>query len=551
MIHQLINNSDRSLESLVSNISVGQTRREQFDGREHIVAPVSMIVPGVLNGSKGALYYPPEEVARNVDAWNGMPIVVYHPTDDSGSPVSARSKGVIEKSGIGTIFGARIHNGKLKALAYFDVEKTKRVDNRIYQSLMKNEPIELSTGLFTDNVPAQNGAQHDGRSYDYVARNYRPDHLAVLPDQIGACSLRDGCGVLVNTTTTHNCGGKGGKPGPCKGQKRGTSSKPDPDSSGRKPKSVKQVDYHDAGMFSKFKASQLAKEHGGTVHEDPSGKYLVAVGKNQHDPDTAKFLTGNQEQTMQLTANQKRDLIAGLVEKCDCYSERVLNKLDDEDLIEIGQHNGLISNEDDDELEDDEELDEELDEDEDVEDDFEEEEADVTDNRNDMTGKKSVKNKKKPVMDDENEDMEDDEEPVTMKKGKKMAANAGRPMTEDEWLAQAPSSIRATLNHAREVETAEKNRLIGVITSNARNPFSKEQLQGKDLGELRALAQLAEIPAPAPVSRPLMFGAAVPTSNASSNTPKVDSPEYQNSLPVPPTINYSELAKTQRTHATV
>jgi hypothetical protein len=32
-----------------------------------------------------------------------------------------------------------------------------------------------------------------------VARNYRPDHLAVLPDQRGACSLTDGCGVMVNT----------------------------------------------------------------------------------------------------------------------------------------------------------------------------------------------------------------------------------------------------------------------------------------------------------------------------------------------------------------
>ena len=37
-----------------------------------------------------------------------------------------------------------------------------------------------------------------GKSYTYIAKNYRPDHLAVLPDNSGACSISDGCGVLVN-----------------------------------------------------------------------------------------------------------------------------------------------------------------------------------------------------------------------------------------------------------------------------------------------------------------------------------------------------------------
>lgn len=63
-------------------------------------------------------------------------------------------------------------------------------------ALEAGRPMELSTGLFTQNEPAPAGATFNGRPYDYVARNYRPDHLAVLPDQIGACSLADGCGVL-------------------------------------------------------------------------------------------------------------------------------------------------------------------------------------------------------------------------------------------------------------------------------------------------------------------------------------------------------------------
>jgi hypothetical protein len=40
---------------LTANL-VGRSRRETLNGREYIVAPVTLIVPGVLNGSKGALY---------------------------------------------------------------------------------------------------------------------------------------------------------------------------------------------------------------------------------------------------------------------------------------------------------------------------------------------------------------------------------------------------------------------------------------------------------------------------------------------------------------
>ena len=57
--------------------------------------------------------------------------------------------------------------------------------------------MELSTGLFTDNDETA-GVSPKGRNYEAVARNHRPDHMAVLPDQVGACSINDGCGVLVN-----------------------------------------------------------------------------------------------------------------------------------------------------------------------------------------------------------------------------------------------------------------------------------------------------------------------------------------------------------------
>jgi hypothetical protein len=150
-------------------------------------------VPGVLEGSRGPLLYPPDEVAKNVGAWNGMPLVVYHPESD-GSHTSARNPSVLTNQGVGTIFNT-VSNGKLSAEAWFDEGRTRNVDRRVLAMLEKGEKIEISTGLYTDNEPAENGATHEGRPYTFVARNYRPDHVAVLPDQKGACSLKDGCGI--------------------------------------------------------------------------------------------------------------------------------------------------------------------------------------------------------------------------------------------------------------------------------------------------------------------------------------------------------------------
>ena len=185
------------IQTLAVN-KVGNYRKATLNDKAHYVVPMAMISPGVLSGSKGALYYPPEEIRKNYDAWNGMPLVVTHPTVN-GKPVSARSPSQLEKS-VGVVLNAKINQrGKLMAEAWFDVEKTKSIDDRIISRIERGEQIELSTGLFTDNIPVSNEEEsvYNGKKYTHVAKNYRPDHLAILPDETGACSLKDGCGVGV------------------------------------------------------------------------------------------------------------------------------------------------------------------------------------------------------------------------------------------------------------------------------------------------------------------------------------------------------------------
>lgn len=182
-----------TFNSIVVNLS-GQVRRATLHGKDYLVAPLSMIVPGVLPGSKGALFYPEEEVQKNPSAWNNIPIVVNHPMKD-GIPVEARSPDILERYQIGTVFNAK-YNGKLVAEGWFDINRTRKVNTGVYDMLLNGRPIELSTGLYTDNEPFE--GTWNGRDYKYIARNYRPDHLAILLTSKGACSLKDGCGVLIN-----------------------------------------------------------------------------------------------------------------------------------------------------------------------------------------------------------------------------------------------------------------------------------------------------------------------------------------------------------------
>jgi hypothetical protein len=197
--------------------NAGRPRLAKMLGRAYYVVPMTTIVPGVLNGSKGPLYYPPEEVSKNPSAWDGIPLLVYHPTSN-GRPVRGNDPDVIADSGIGTVYRTRFQDGRLRSEGWFDIEATRNYDKRLQAAgkpailprLERGEPIELSTGLYTDNTPAANGARDPKRNkpYSFIARNYRPDHLAILPDQRGACSVADGCGVHNGDGTACRCDGK-------------------------------------------------------------------------------------------------------------------------------------------------------------------------------------------------------------------------------------------------------------------------------------------------------------------------------------------------------
>ena len=170
-------------------------REEQYQGRTHIVAPVVLMVEGVHNGSQGAVLYTAEELGRFAGAWNGRPVPVGHPKDADGF-ISCNEPDVLEKQVVGQVFNAKFMDGKLKGEIWVDKAKASTISPLALAHLLSGVSMDVSIGVFNDEMAAT--GIWKGEDYTAIARNIRPDHLALLPGGEGACSWKDGCGVRAN-----------------------------------------------------------------------------------------------------------------------------------------------------------------------------------------------------------------------------------------------------------------------------------------------------------------------------------------------------------------
>lgn len=179
------------------NLKIGSytVTEKELEGRKYLVVPVTMIVEGVLNGSQGPLLHLAGDFGKIPESWNGIPIVINHP-ELNGNGISANSPEVIEAGKVGTIFYSHIEDNKLKAEAWLDAEKLGRISVATMSAINALTAIEVSVGVFTENEAI--AGMWNGTKYNAIARNHRPDHLALLPDGTGACSLKDGCGITSN-----------------------------------------------------------------------------------------------------------------------------------------------------------------------------------------------------------------------------------------------------------------------------------------------------------------------------------------------------------------
>jgi hypothetical protein len=293
--------------------AAGKVRRETRGGKEFLVAPMSLLREAVLEGSAGAVFYPDDEIKKNPSIWDGLPIVVDHPTLN-GLPVSARDPDVMGLREVGRTYRTK-HDGKrLLSEGWFEIDALKRVDNRVHDWLIAGKQIELSTGLMLIKEPAPEGAVHNGKPYRYIGRSYFGDHVAVLPSATGACSIADGCGVLVNKrakqTRRHMLQG-------IVKMLQGIVKMPWP---GRKPKKVEEE---------KPAETALALPEGGVAA-------IAANETSQEQHATADVPAASKSQTEGATMNRQAT-VEWLVANCECWKDgkAELEKLSDAYLARL------------------------------------------------------------------------------------------------------------------------------------------------------------------------------------------------------------------------
>ena len=168
---------------------------QEFEGKQYIVVPVVMMVEGVHSGSRGPLLHTAAELGKITEAWNGIPITLSHPQTDN-TFVSANSPQVLTQYQIGRVFNAVMDGTKLKAEAWFDVQALTAKDPAALARIQAGEIMEVSVGVYSEEVEEE--GTYNNEEYKAIATNLRPDHLALLPGETGACSVADGCGLRVN-----------------------------------------------------------------------------------------------------------------------------------------------------------------------------------------------------------------------------------------------------------------------------------------------------------------------------------------------------------------
>jgi len=435
------------LFEIVSNVS-GDARRTTFQGRDFIVAPLTMIVPGVLNGSEGPILYSKEEIGKNVNAWNEMPIVVNHP--ESGS---ARTPEVLDTTGIGFIFNVTTNaDGALIGEGWFDVERTQVVDNRIYTSLVNEQKIELSTGLFLEKSPAEENATFNGVGYSFVSSAYRPDHLAILFDMKGACSVTDGCGVF--NALSHD-------------QVREKLTQVIRDSVNPKDDEyVYAAEVFDGSVVYErgvdlFKVDYTVKDDEVTL----SGIPVLVERVTSYRPVS----NSEKEGSMSKKTNEERSAIVNeLVANCDCWNDEdkdVLNSFSDQKLDNLLAHNRKViaAN-----------AEEEDEEDEEMED-----------------------NKKKPEKNSTSNNQQ------------------ASPLTDEEWFNQAPESVREVFRNAQQVQNSQKEEIIQKLVTRVSDESTRtsvtNELRKESLEKLRLLESIVPEPPERRVAN--YSGSAAPSGN--------------------------------------
>ena len=166
------------------------------------------IVPAIIIGEAvllGVGYEYPELVSRQMiinfaHKWNDIPVVIYHTWD------SAKELETIEASLVGRIYKPEILMNEedddfeepIRLLVELHINEAwllkQKKGKDTLDRILRREMIEVSSGYYLTKFLRQSGKFND-KDFGGIQEDADPDHLAILPDQIGAYSIGMGGGL--------------------------------------------------------------------------------------------------------------------------------------------------------------------------------------------------------------------------------------------------------------------------------------------------------------------------------------------------------------------
>jgi hypothetical protein len=500
-------NPVEQVQTFTINLLPKQCRTETLENRQYTVVPVVMLTEGVHNGSNGSLLYTADELAKTPQAWDHKPVVVYHP-EQNGEGISACRPDVIETQKVGILLNTKVDTtrGRLLSEVWVENEKADQVDERVLAAVKANEVMEVSTGVFVDKEVT--AGDWKGETYDGIARNFRPDHLALLPDQIGACSVRDGAGLLRNASKKDPSGKTMGKLQKVLKELGLTDNEMSFDNI--------RCDLNDA-LRTKYKVTDsstgpwpwVADVYSNFVVYEYDGK-LFRLGYTASDTGVS-LDDGNPDEVSRVT--EYRTVSGAFVGNRD--QSKKATTMDPK--VKKAKIDGLIANKDSG---------------------WSEESRPVLEAMKDATLEAQAKAFE--PKEDVTANKDDKKETPAVVPGGYIARNVQapqKPFDYNDWLKTAPTAVQEMVQNGTAVLNEEKTKLVAEITANKNNVFTEDQLKVKPLGELRAMAALAR-PASTPAQPAAYYGGQAPTANASGASVTIE--------PLPlPTMNFEPAGKAE------
>jgi len=477
----------RAFLSITANVDT--TRVRVLEGQNRVVAPAVMLVEGVHcgvgpDGKTTCLRYTSDLLANMPSLWNGMPVVLGHPFNAEGKPGSARTPEFLEGAGVGRLFNAdyRFAGKKLVAEAFIDEPRLRALSPLAATAMRNGKPLEVSAGfLFIhDETPGT----WNGERYDATVTALMPDHLALLPGDTGACSVRDGCGLNVNKSINDERGGtmehvtiefeESQFPWIEKAKMVGLAAI-------RRFISLFDVSHEDVRRNLQREVDKL--DGGGWAHYvvEVHDAYLIFRAENNmpvgggvkyykqgfRNAADGASLTGDRQEVVKFTewrpAPQRAAASEGKETDVDKQAERVAALIASDVTTFTDDHKEWLLSMSDCQLS-------------------------ALESVEKIAGEKS-----KTVAPVANAESPGDVAKVTVASAPDGKLAADKPQTAEEYIAEAPTEIRGALKSMQERHDVEHARFVMELVANEKCGFSKDELEAKDVAELEKIANMVRV----------------------------------------------------------